>query len=183
MKKLIIILLVGMLSLGLSGIVYAADQSISVKISDSVALTPPSNVTSADWTLGAATTTTLEALAVVDANCPYNLTVQSTDDAKMTGNDTDSTNIAAAFKLGFYSGHGSNSYTSYDGTLGLETTVATSGESAQILFSEPLAPAEGQDSIGIKFSQVTVLGDPAYDGTTQIEYSITLTWTASIDLS
>ena len=182
MKKLMIILLIGMLSLGLSGVAFAADgsQVVGATIDTAVAINTLDDVTS--WALTNGTDDTYQFLVTVDANCPYSLTVKSAADARMTGNDTAETDLANDFELKYDSTVTDHSVTSPGTTLSL-STVTTSGGTAPVLFAALEAPADGQDAIGVGFSQLTEYGDPAYEATTQITYSITLTWTAATTIS
>ena len=183
MKKLMIILLIGMLSLGLSGVAFAGttgDQTVAATINTSVALTTPPDVSG--WAMDDDATNTTQSWAVVDANCPYSLTVKSTGDAKMTGDDSATTSLSNDFQLKYDNTVTSDDVTSPGTTLTL-ATVTTSGGTAPVLFQALDTPGDGQDVIGIGFSQAIVTGDPAYEATTQITYSITLTWTAGTTIA
>jgi hypothetical protein len=193
MKKLIIILLIGMLSLGLSGIAFADesdDAVVSATIGTSVAITTnpvdPSgtNVTSlGNWEP--------TATIVIAANCPYNIDVKYTSSAWPTGETTPDefmtasvspyTDLGTAFALGYDSA--TSAATSTDGTPMALATAITSTDQAFI--SCPLDPENGEDTVGIKYRQVTTLADPSYElvGDVQLSYQIKLTWTASVSIS
>ena len=200
MKKLMIILLIGMLSLGLSGIAFAADtQDISAQITGSLTFTVPTALS--NWVLEYDTSTlpltddntTNDAsapavanshTAKIDSNCPYTLVVKvsefpsgETVDDKMTttvitSNDTD---LDQSLQLVYYTD--ASGVTS--GSSPVFATLADVTTSDQGFLTTTLAPDDGTDIIGIRFSQKTTANDPAYHGGSQLTYQIQLTWTAS----
>ena len=201
MKKLMIILLIGMLSLGLSGVAFADDQEISAKITGSVALGVPTALSG--WVLtfaagGGATqnNSTYDDTAPsaadphaakIDANCPYNLKVKfsatdfpvgDTADDKMSCQNTTSaaiTDLAQVFQLAYYLTGSAVTSTSSTETLWDITSTSQTLVSAG-------TPDDGIDIVGIQFGQRTTIDDPAYNGSTQLNYQIQLTWTASVSI-
>ena len=201
MKKLMIILLVLMLSLGLSGIAFATgEQAISAKITGSLALTVPSILS--DWALtftatdpGNNTINTTNATTVptavgpfaaqIVANCPYTVSVKVSQlpateelDTKMTStNASTTTDLTDTFQLKYDTDH--TAVTSGSSTFSSLTDITT-GSVTFLTAAE--APDDGYDYMGIQFGQETNVNDPAYDAQTQINYTIQLTWTASTSL-
>ena len=186
MKKLMIILLIGMLTLGLSGVVYAGDQIIKAKINTSVTITTdPTELDgttgigySEDWT---DTTKTI----VIGANCPYDVVVkfassaypsgETTPDVYMTATASPFTDLGEAFALGYTSGA-----TSTDATMSEDTPITSSDVT---FVSCPTDVGDGSDTLAIKYTQTITMADPSYHTTgTQLEYQIKLTWTASVDV-
>jgi len=197
MKKLMIILLVLMLSLGLSGVAYADTQNVSAKITGSLALTVPTELS--NWVLtftstipGEETANTTNAAtapeaegpfaAQIVANCPYTVSVMVSQlpasedlDTKMTStNASTTTDLTSTFQLNYDTEH--TAVTSGSSTFSILTDITT-GSVTFLTAAE--APDDGYDYMGIKFGQKTNVTDPAYDATTQINYTIQLTWTAS----
>ena len=190
MKKLISILLVVMLCLGLSGIANAAttgDQTISVKILTSIAISIPGDITdnsivaSGDWTDDTEK-------VVIDTNCPYNVQVkvsatalpsgETTPDAYMTAITSPFTDLGSKLNLGYHSTGGTA--TSTDETMTYPAAITTGDV---IFVSCPSDPEDGSDDLGVKFKQTTTLADPSYHTSgSLLEYKIKLTWTASIDV-
>jgi len=197
MKKLMIILLVVMLSLGLSGVAYAdtsGDQTISATIASTLTLTVPEALSG--WIFSPATSNTTSAstqtavgphTAVVVTNSPYTLSVlasaalpdyESVADTKMTTSyDGTEVDLGAAFQLKYNTtgGDGDNNTTSTHFLNLASVTITT----AETFVTATSAPANGTAYVGIEFGQTTVLGDPAYYGGSQLTYQIKLTWTAS----
>jgi len=199
MKKLMIILLIGMLSLGLSGIAFAETQNISAQIAGSLTFSVPTVLS--NWVL-AYDTSTLPATddnttndasapgsadshtAKIVSNCPYTLVVKvseyptgETVDNKMTttvttSNDTD---LDQALQLMYYTG--ASDVTSGSSPVFTSLADVTTGD--QGFLTTTLAPDDGTDIIGIQFNQNTTANDPAYHGGSQLTYQIQLTWTAS----
>lgn len=188
MKKLMIVLLVLILSFGLSGVVYAGDQIIKAKINTSVTIT--TDPTELDGTSGIGynedwtdTTKTI----VIGANCPYDVVVkftgsaypsgETTPDVYMTATTDPFTDLGEAFALGYF-GSGA---TSTDATMSDNTPITSSDVT---FVSCPTDIADGEDTLGIKYTQTITMSDPSYHTTgTQLEYQIKLTWTASADVS
>ncbi len=201
MKKLMIILLVGMLSLGLSGVAFAGEtQDISAKITGSLALTVPNALSG--WVLtfnpavpGTDESNTTNAItaptavgpfaAQIVANCPYAVSVQVSQlpadedlDTKMTStNAAVVTDLVNTFQLKYDSDH--TAVTSGSSTFTTLTDITT-GSVTFLTAAE--APDDGYDYMGIQFGQKTNVTDPAYDVNTQINYIIQLTWTASVGI-
>lgn len=189
MKKLIIILLVIMLSIGLSGVAFAGttdDQLISGEITTAVAIhTAAADLTTQTLTAGTTWGDTSKSITI-DANCPYNLDVrvstteeptgETTVDNKMTANNSAYTDLGAAFQIKYTSGATSN-----DDTISSLTDITTSGD---IFVSCPENPTGGDDILLIEYSQVIAsFTDPSYNvATTQLTYSISLLWTVSVDI-
>ena len=189
MKKLMIILLVGMLTLGLAGVVYAAgEQTFDVTIGTAVSIiTPPSaltdtNITSSgDWT-------DVNKTIIIGANCPYNVVVkytgsaypslETTPDVYMTASTSPYTDLGEAFALGYYATGGTA--TSTDATMADNTAITSSDVT---FVSCPTDVDDGSDTLGIKYTQTIAMSDPSYHTTgTQLHYQIKLTWTASVDV-
>lgn len=189
MKKLIIILLVGMLSLGLSGVVYADDQTIQVTIGTAVSITtPPSALSDADITSAGDWTDSTKTI-VIGANCPYDVVVkftgsaypsgETTPDVYMTATADPFTDLGEAFALGYYSAGGTA--TSTDATMSDNTPITSSDVT---FVSCPTDVEDGSDSLGIKYTQTIAMSDPSYHTTgAQLNYQIKLTWTVSADIS
>ena len=189
MKKLIIILLVIMLGLGLSGVVYAGDQIIKAKINTSVSIT--TDPVTLDGTGGIAASedwTDTNKTIVIGANCPYNVVVkftstaypsgETTPDVYMTATTSPFTDLGEAFALGYNSGTGAA--TSTDATMSENTPITSSDVT---FVSCPTDIDDGEDTLGIKYTQTIAMSDPSYHTTgTQLEYQIKLTWTASVDV-
>jgi len=203
MKKLMIILLVLMLSLGLSGVAFAADtQDVSAQITGSVALSVPAELS--NWVLAydaanAPATddnTTNDSTvpesanshnAKIVANCPYNLMVKvsetafpagTTVDTKMTSTNTATTaDLTETLRLMYYSTYGG--VTSGSSTTFAALANVTTGDQT---FLTAGTPDDGTDIVGIQFGQKTAATDPAYEGNTQLSYQIKLTWTASVSI-
>jgi len=205
MKKLIIVLLVGILSLGLSGIAFADTQDISAKITSTLTLTVPTALSG--WILlpdTAAVTetsnttydTTQAAVgphtAKVVTNSPYTLSVlasaalptyEATADTKMTTSyDGTEVDLDTAFELKYKTNGGSgDTDTSSSYFNGLASVTITTAETFVTATSPPL---DGTAYVGIEFGQTTVATDPAYDDVEgQLNYQIQLTWTASATLA
>ncbi|MBU4227183.1 hypothetical protein KKA86_06125 [bacterium] len=190
MKKLMIILLVGILTLGLSGVVYAGTQEISATIATSVAITTDpvaltgTNITAAGGWEDASKT------IVIAANCPYDVTVMVTNaihptgeaavDVKMTASVSPYTDLNNAFQLGYWSATGGA--TSTDATMSYPTAITTG---AVTFVSCPVDPPDGSNTLGIKYKQTITLADPSYEltGAAQLNYQIKLTWTASVGVT
>jgi len=202
MKKLIIALLIVILSLGLSGIAYADTQDISAKITGSVALTVPTALSNWVLTYDTATApltdenTTNDTSAPADANshtakivanCPYNLTVKvcetafpegTTVDTKMTSTNTaTTTDLTETLELKYYTS--ASAVTSGSSTTFANLADITTGDQT---FLTAGTPDDGIDIVGIQFNQYTTATDPAYEGSTQLNYQIKLTWTASTNI-
>ena len=192
MKKLMIILLVGMLTLGLSGVVYAVEQTATVTITTSVGITvDPTALTGTGVTAGA-TWTDVSKTIEISANCPYDVKVkfsstaepgdETTADAYMTAIDADSVewNLDSAFTLGYYSSGGPA--TSYDGTPMASATPITSSD--VVFLSCPVEPLDGTNTLGIEYKQpIASYTDIAYTASgVQLSYTIRLTWTVSPDV-
>ena len=154
MKKLIIVLLVVMLNLGLSGVVYAGDQTLKVTIETSVSIITEvdaltdTNITSAgDWT------DTSKSI-VIGADCPYNVVVkvagteypsrETTPDIYMTAKDSPVTDLGEAFDLGYNAGGGTA--TSTDATMA-DNTAITTGDVTFV--SCPMGVDDGEDTLRI----------------------------------
>ena len=189
MKKLMIILLVVMLTLGLSGIVYADDQTVSATIATSVAITTDPTALTGTNIVAAGDWEDATKTIVIAANCPYNVTVMVTSgtyptgeaavDVKMTASTSPYTDLGSAFNLGYYLTGGAA--TSTDATMSYPTAITTG---AVTFVSCPSDPENGEDILGIKYKQTTTLADPSYHTTgAQLNYQIKLTWTASADVS
>ena len=206
MKKLMIILLVGMLTLGLSGIAFATgEQSVSAKITSALTLTVPDALSG--WILDAvgnaasgSTNTTSDTTqtavgphtAKVVTNSPYTISVlasaslpsyEATADTKMTTSyDGTEVDLATAFQLKYNTGGGGgDNDTSSTAFNNLASVTITTAETFVTATSPP---ANGTAYVGIEFGQTTVATDPAYDvGVGQLNYQIQLTWTASATLS
>ena len=195
MKKLMIILLVGMLSLGLSGIVYAVggDEKVDITIATAVGITTAGAAFSdADAAAGGDWTDNSNSI-VINANCPYDVTVkfssdaepatETTADAYMTAIDGDSVewNLDSVFKLGYYSTGGTATSADVTMTSGTEIT------SSDVTFvSCPVEPLNGTNTLGIVYTQpISQYTDIAYTASgagAQLTYSISLTWTISPDI-
>ena len=190
MKKLMIILLVGMLTLGLSGVAFADptdDQLINGEITTAVAInTAAADLTSETLTAGV-TWTDGTCFILIDANCPYDLDVrvstveeptgETTVDNKMTANNSAFTDLGAEFQIKYDGGATSN-----DDTISSLTNITTSGDT---FVSCPENPAGGDDQLEILYSQViAAFTDPSYNVEgTQLTYSIKLLWTVSVDIT
>ena len=187
MKKLMIILLVVMLSLGLSGVVYAGDQTLDVTIATSVSIeTDPTALSNSDIT-SAGDWTDINKTIVIGANCPYDVVVKVAStkypadepavDVKMSASISPYTDLGEAFALGYY-GSGA---TSTDATMA-DNTAITTGD--VIFVSCPTDVEDGSDTLGIKYTQTIAMSDPSYHTSgAQLTYQIKLTWTASADVS
>ena len=195
MKKLMIILLIGMLTLGLSGVAFATgEQAIGAEIGGTVSLTVPGAVSAWSMTYTAGATTTQDNTraedstttnsgssadtdtVIVDANCPYQLKVKvdsaaypDTADVYMS-NSTTSEDLTIALKLAYSDGRGA--VTSYDLSQMAFNTAADPANpdtaittGDQVFFDEPLVPDDGIDYIGIALNQQLVITDPAYTST------------------
>jgi len=204
MKKLIIVLLVVMLSLGLSGVAFAdtsgsSTQSITAQITGTLTLTVPNTLSG--WILlpAAANTTSDTAqtsggphTAVVATNCPYTLTVKAsaalptgeTDaDIKMTTSydgapaTATSADLTNAFQLKYNTagGSGDNNTSSSVFSSLANVTITT----PEIFVTAANAPDNGTAYIGVEFGQTTAAADAAYYAGSQLDYQIQLTWTAS----
>ena len=204
MKKLIIILLVGMLCLGLSGIAFADTQNIGAKIGGTVSLTVPTELTSDEWVMtytagggttqdntkenSSSSTTVNDYTAKVEANCPYQLKVKvdsaaypDTADAYMS-NSTTSEDLTIPLKLTYDSGN--SNVTSYDSAEMSYYTKAAITTGDLVFYDEPLVPDDGIDYIAITYNQELVITDPAYTATgTQVIYQIKLMWSVSTVIS
>ncbi len=207
MKKLMIILLIGMLSLGLSGIAFAAsEQAISAKITSTLTLTVPTALSG--WILAPGTSaeaggtnttfdnTTPTAVspfaAKVETNSPYTLSVEAsaslpsyenTADVYMTTSyDSTEVDLATNFQLKWNStGSAGATATTADHFSSLGNVTITTAETFVTATSPPL---DGTAYVGIEFGQTTVATDPAYDDVEgQLNYQIQLTWTASATLT
>jgi len=222
MKKLMIILLVGMLSLGLSGVAFAAttgDQTISAKINSTLTLTVPNPLSG--WVLEPNTTaatggtnTTYDNTtpsgeaarphtALVQTNAPYTLSVKASGTATPAGEgaadvymttsyDDAQANVSAADLIAAlqlkYNSDGSSDVPDADaagGGANFSGLLAITTGDQQFVAVD--APASGYGYVGIEFGQTTTIGDVAYGDigstTTQLTYSIQLTWTAAAGLS
>ena len=192
MKKLMIILLIGILTLGLSGVVYAVEQTATVTITTSVGITvDPTALTGSNVATNATWTDVLKTITI-SANCPYDVKVkfssaaepatETTADAYMTAIDADSVewNLDSAFTLGYYSS--GSPATSYDGTPMASATAITSSD--VVFLSCPVEPLGGDDVLGIEYKQpIAQYTDIAYTASgAQLSYSIKLTWTVSADV-
>jgi hypothetical protein len=189
MKKLMIILLVVMLSLGLSGVVYAGDQTIEVKIDTAVSITAEAGALTDNSITSAGDWTDISKTIIIGANCPYNVVVkfasnaypdgETTPDVYMTATTSPYTDLGEAFALGYNSGTGAA--TSTDATMSENTAITSSDV---IFVSCPTDVEDGSDTLGIKYTQTIAMSDPSYHTTgTQLLYQIKLTWTASADIS
>lgn len=184
-RKLTVALLVLLLGLGVAIAAYgdSQDQGVTGQIDCSVTVTDPTDIS--NWALTSGTDNTQDSNITIDTNCPYDLAVkvsstanpagETTPDQYMTGDDSSNTDLTNAFKVHYLSGA-----TSVDSSLSTATAITTPD---QTLVSCPETPGDGQDVISARFTQTVVIGDAAYEQTTQINYAISLTWTVSSDIT
>jgi len=189
MKKLMIILLIGILTLGLSGVVYANDQTIQVTVATAVSITTPPSALEGTAITAAGDWTDVTKTIVIGANCPYNVVVkltntaypsgETTPDVCMTATTDPYTDLGEAFALGYYATGGTA--TSTDATMSDNTPITSSDVT---FVSCPTDVEDGSDTLGIKYTQTITMSDPSYHTTgTQLIYQIKLTWTASADVA
>lgn len=207
MKKLIIVLLVVILSLGLSGIAFAetttGNQTITAAITSTLILTVPTELTG--WVLAPNTAaasnttydnTTPEAAspfaAKVQTNAPYTLSVKASGIGTPTGegaadafmttsyDSTPASNSAADLTNALelkYNGTGSDDVPDASSTIFNALAVVTTGDQQFVAVS---APESGFAYVGIEFGQTITDSDVAYNSeNAQVSYSIQLTWTAA----
>ena len=192
MKKLIIVLLVGILTLGLSGVAFATtsgDQTISAKINRTLTLTVPNPLSG--WVLEPNTTaatggtnttydntsaTAVSSFAAkVQTNAPYTLSVKASGvdtptgegaaDAYMTTSydETPATDTAADLKNALELKY--NTTGSNDVPDAVSTTFDTTlaeVTTGDQQFVAVSAPESGFAYVSIEFGQTTTDGDVAY---------------------
>jgi hypothetical protein len=199
MKKLIIVLLVVMLSLGLSGIALAADQTVEGNVTATISITAPDAITAyglvADSTPAAGDNTELTGAAgtpnaqdandlVVTSNTPYHIQINC-DTPAVTGatagymHKYDATAyVSPAFTLTkpFYW-----SVTHQDGTTKTVTSAYTlvTATAATIADIDDTATDDDGYATELTYSQPVHFSDPVLSGTNK--YRIVITFTAVAD--
>ncbi|HAJ33017.1 MAG TPA: hypothetical protein DCK79_06560 [Candidatus Atribacteria bacterium] len=194
MKKLIIALLVVMLSLGLSGLVYAADQTVEGNVTATISITAPAAISS--YTLAASAspasgenvekTGTADALDANDlkviSNTPYHIQINCDTPTygtagymnKHTGTDyaTPAVTLTDPFYWAVNLQEGTTSTTTSTFTQ-ISTTAST------IADIDDTATDDDGYLTEIKYSQPVHFSDPVLSGTNK--YRIVVTFTAVAD--
>jgi len=193
MRKLIIALLVVMLSLGLSGLVYAAtgtgDQTVEASITPTLALTVPADISS--WSLSTIGDNIQSSGDInIKSNAPYHITIKA-DDTETYGSGSSghmnkfSTVYTTSDQTGadnFLDSALQFAHTSTTGATvssAAATTALTTGDQTIVYITDSATPEAGYDTVAT-FTQAINYDDPVL--TSGLVWHIIITYTATQDL-